>query len=227
MPQGSKVLVVEDERAMRDMLRMGLEQHGFRARCLPDGRGLEAVLSEWAPDAIVLDVMMPFADGFMLLPMIRRTTQAPVIMLTAKAELDDKLEGLGLGADDYMAKPFAFLELIARLEACLRRPNIAAPENLRCADLSIDLKTRDVVRGSRRVVLTNKEYALLVTLMREQRRIFPKEELLRLVWGEDFEGEVGNVETYVSYLRAKIDADAEVKIIHTVRGAGYTVRSDP
>jgi DNA-binding response OmpR family regulator len=226
MPHGSKVLIVEDERAMRDMLRMGMEQHGYSVRCMPDGRGIEATIGEWQPEAIILDVMLPFADGFTLLPKIRRNTQAPVIMLTAKAELEDRLTGLNLGADDYVSKPFAFLELIGRLEACLRRPHISEPAILRCGDLAVDLKTRDVTRGEKKFTLTNKEFTLLVTLMREPRRIFGKEELLTLVWGEDFDGEVGNVETYISYLRSKIDSDAALKLIHTVRGAGYSVRCE-
>src|SRR5215470_8637036 len=117
MPEGSKVLVIDDERPMREMLQMGLERHGYAVRALPDGRGAEATVLEWQPDAIVLDVMLPFADGFMLLPVLRRQTQAPIIMLTAKGGLDDKLTGLNLGADDYVPKPFAFPELVGRLEA--------------------------------------------------------------------------------------------------------------
>lgn len=226
MPLGSKVLIVDDERAMRDMLRMGLEQHGYLVRTMNDGRGLEASIGDWQPDALVLDVMMPFADGFTLLPMIRRYTQAPVIMLTAKSDLDDRLTGLNMGADDYMSKPFAFLELIGRLEACLRRPHISEPALLRFADLMVNLRTREVTRGDKKITLTNKEYQLLITLMRESRRIFGKDELLKLVWGDDFEGEIGNVETYISYLRTKIDLDAPTKLIHTVRGAGYTMRVD-
>jgi DNA-binding response OmpR family regulator len=227
MPPGSKVLIVDDERAMRDLLRMGLEQHGYAVRAMNDGRGLEAVITDWEPDALVLDVMMPFADGFALLPMVRRTTQAPVIMLTAKADLEDRLTGLDLGADDYVPKPFVFMELIGRLEACLRRPYLSEPALLRCADLSINLRTRDVMRGDKKITLTNKEYQLLVTLMREPRRIFGKEELLTLVWGDDFEGEIGNVETYISYVRTKLDVDGAGKLIHTVRGAGYCMRKDP
>jgi two-component system response regulator MprA len=226
MPQGSKVLVIDDERPMRDMLQMGLERHGYAVRTLPDGRGVEAAVNDWHPDAIVLDVMLPFADGFMLLPVLRRQTQAPIIMLTAKGALDDKLTGLNLGADDYMPKPFAFPELVGRLEACMRRPQIAAPEMLHVADLVVDLKTREVRRGERRIDLTNKEFKLLVVLMREPRRVFGKEELLRLVWGEDFEGEVGNVETYVSYVRTKIDEVGQHSLIHTIRGAGYSLRGD-
>jgi len=226
MPQGSRVLVIDDERPMRDMLQMGLERHGYAVRTLPDGRGVEAAVNEWQPDAIVLDVMLPFADGFMLLPVLRRQTQAPIIMLTAKGALDDKLTGLNLGADDYMPKPFAFPELVGRLEACMRRPHIAAPEMLRFADLVVDLKTREVRRGERRIELTNKEFKLLVVLMREPRRVFGKEELLRLVWGEDFEGEVGNVETYISYVRTKIDEVGQHSLIHTIRGAGYSLRGE-
>ncbi|MBC5823751.1 MAG: response regulator transcription factor [Candidatus Eremiobacteraeota bacterium] len=224
MPQGSKVLVVDDERSIRDMLRMGLEQHGYAVRWLTDGRGLDVTISEWQPDAILLDVMMPYADGFTLLPMIRRQTQAPVIMLTAKGEVDDRVTGLTLGADDYMPKPFAFAELVSRLEACLRRPHISAPAHLQYDDLSVDLKTREVRRAGRPIALTNKEFTLLVTLMREPRRVFGKEELLTLVWGVDFEGEIGNVETYISYLRSKIDADSPRRLIHTLRGAGYSLR---
>lgn len=225
MPKNSKILVVDDERPMRDMLRMGLEQQGYQVRDLPDGRGLEGSIGEFEPDAIILDVMMPFADGFSLLPMIRRRTQAPVIMLTAKGEVGDRVTGLKLGADDYVPKPFAFPELVSRVEAALRRPHISEPEYLRYGDLSVNLKTREVTRGTQTVSLTNKEFTLLTTLMREPRRIFSKEELLALVWGQDFEGEVGNVETYISYLRAKIDADASNKLIHTIRGAGYSLRS--
>ena len=223
MPKGSKILVVDDERAMREMLALGFVQHGYQVQTMTDGRGMEAALTQWQPDAVVLDVMMPYADGFALLPVIRRTTQAPVIMLTARAELEDRLIGLDLGADDYLTKPFAFLELVGRVEACLRRPFLSEPSALRYGDLTVNLKTREVKRGEKRITLTNKEYTLLVTLMREPRRIFGKEELLKLVWGDDFDGEIGNVETYICYLRSKVDGAA--KLIHTVRGAGYTIRT--
>ncbi len=226
MPQQSKILVVDDERSMRDMLRLGLEQQGYAVRDLPDGRGLEEAVVQWQPDAIVLDVMMPFADGFTLLPLIRRMTQAPVIMLSAKGDVGDRVTGLTLGADDYVPKPFAFPELVSRIEAALRRPHISAPEFLRYMDLSVNLRTREVERGGRRIQLTNKEFTLLVTLMREPRRVFGKEDLLAQVWGEDFEGEIGNVETYISYLRAKVDADASNRLIHTIRGAGYSLRGE-
>ncbi|MBV8264021.1 MAG: response regulator transcription factor [Candidatus Eremiobacteraeota bacterium] len=226
MPGQSKILVVDDERPMREMLRLGLERQGYVVQDLPDGRGLQDVVVQWQPDAIILDVMMPFADGFALLPMIRRTTQAPVIMLTAKGDVGDRVTGLGLGADDYVSKPFAFEELVGRIEAALRRPHISAPAFLRFRDLTVNLKTREVERGGHPVALTNKEFALLVALMREPRRVFSKEELLSQVWGEDFDGEVGNVETYISYLRAKVDTDPAQRLIHTIRGAGYSLRSE-
>ena len=226
MPANSKVLVIDDERSMRDLLKMGLEEQGYTIRCSADGRGLQETIAEWQPDAVILDVMLPYADGFALLPMIRRQTQAPVIMLTAKTDVSDRVTGLTLGADDYVPKPFAFAELVSRLEAALRRPYIAAPSHLRFEDLTVDMKTREVTRANRRIVLTKREFTLLVTLMREPRRVFGKEELLRLVWGEDFEGEIGNVETYISYLRSKIDGSSQRRLIHTIRGAGYTLRSE-
>jgi len=222
---GSRVLVVDDERNVRDMLQLGLERQGFAVRSLPDGRQLASVIDEWQPQAVVLDVMLPYADGFALLPLIRRRTEAPVIMLTAKSDVGDRVTGLELGADDYLPKPFALAELIARIVAALRRPHIKTPTELRYADLVVDRATREVRRGSRKISLSNREFTLLLTLLREPKRIFSKEQLLDMVWGRDFEGDIGNVETYISYLRAKIDAASQKKLIHTVRGAGYTLKA--
>jgi len=224
---GAKVLAIDDERNIRDMLQLGLERKGFVVRCLPDGRTVAEVIDGWQPDVVLLDVMLPFADGFSLLPTIRSRTQAPIIMLTAKGDVDDKITGLQLGADDYLAKPFALSELIARISAALRRPTISAqPERLQHADLTVDVKSRDVRRGGAKIALTNREYTLLVTLLREPRRVFSKEQLLEIVWGHDYEGEIGVVETYISYLRAKIDGRQSKKLIHTVRSAGYTLHDD-
>jgi two-component system, OmpR family, response regulator len=224
---GAKILAIDDERNIREMLQLGLERKGFAVRTLPDGRNVADVIDSWQPDLILLDVMMPFADGFSLLPTIRNRTQAPIIMLTAKGDVDDKVTGLQLGADDYLAKPFALTELVARVGAALRRPTISnLPPRLSHADLSVDLKTREVRRGGALISLTNREYSLLVTLLREPKRVFSKEQLLELVWGHDYEGEIGVVETYISYLRAKIDAGQPVKLIRTVRFAGYTLRGD-
>jgi DNA-binding response OmpR family regulator len=224
---GAKVLAIDDERNIREMLQLGLERKGFVVRCLPDGRSVGDIIDGWQPDVVLLDVMLPFADGFSLLPAIRSHTQAPIIMLTAKGDVDDKITGLQLGADDYLAKPFALSELIARITAALRRPTMGAqPERLQHADLSVDVKSRDVRRGGAKISLTNREYSLLVTLLREPHRVFSKEQLLEIVWGHDYEGEIGVVETYISYLRAKIDGGQSRKLIHTIRSAGYSLHAD-
>lgn len=224
---GAKVLAIDDERNIREMLQLALERKGFVVRCLPDGRQVGDIIDGWQPDVVLLDVMLPFADGFSLLPTIRSHTQAPIIMLTAKGDVDDKITGLQLGADDYLAKPFALSELIARIAAALRRPTMSAqPERLQHADLSVDVKSRDVRRGGAKISLTNREYSLLVTLLREPHRVFSKEQLLEIVWGHDYEGEIGVVETYISYLRAKIDGGQSRKLIHTVRSAGYSLHAD-
>ncbi|HEV2879196.1 MAG TPA: response regulator transcription factor [Candidatus Eremiobacteraceae bacterium] len=222
----ARILVVDDEKRIREMLQIGLERQGFAVRCLPSGQQLPHVIDEWQPEVVLLDVMLPGADGFTLLPKIRSHTQAPIIMLTAKGDVDDKVTGLQLGADDYLAKPFALSELVARIGAALRRPSIASSGKLQYADLIVDPRTREVYRAGSLVSLTNREFSLLVTLLREPHRIFTKEQLLELVWGQDFEGEIGVVETYISYLRAKIDTNFPTRLIQTVRFAGYTLRAD-
>ena len=222
-----KVAVIDDERSIRDLLEIGLGREGYTVRTAADGQQAIALVADWQPDVIVLDVMMPKLDGFSLLPLLRRRTQAPIIMLTARGDVADRVIGLRGGADDYLAKPFDLDELLARLEAALRRPHLAAPKQLAYEDLTADLDTREVFRGAERIDLTVREFELLVVLMREPRRVFSKDRLLDVVWGADFDGPIGIVETYISYLRAKIDANSSVKLIHTVRGAGYTLRVEP
>jgi len=222
-----KVAVVDDERSIRDLLEIGLGREGYAVRTAADGQQAIALVAEWQPDVIVLDVMMPKLDGFSLLPLLRRRTQAPIIMLTARGDIADRVTGLRGGADDYLAKPFDLDELLARLEAALRRPHLATPKQLAYEDLTADLETREVFRAGERIDLTVREFELLVVLMREPRRVFSKGRLLDTVWGADFDGPVGIVETYISYLRAKIDAKTDIKLIHTIRGAGYTLRTEP
>jgi len=224
VPGKPKVVVVDDERSIRELLELGLAREGYVVRSAADGAQALTLVAEWCPDVIVLDVMMPKIDGFALLPMLRRRTQAPIIMLTARGDIADRVTGLRGGADDYLAKPFDLEELLARLEAALRRPHLADPRILTYADLIADLDTREIFRAGVRVDLTAREFDLLVALLREPRHVFSKERLIDLVWGVGFDGPVGIVETYVSYLRAKIDADAPVKLIQTIRGAGYTLR---
>lgn len=221
-----KVAVIDDERHVREMLELGLGREGYTVRSAPDGAQALDLIGDWQPDVIILDVMLPKIDGYALLPMLRKKTEAPIIMLTAKGDVPDKVAALDRGADDYLAKPFAFEELLARLGAALRRPRLAAGDELRYDDLAVNVATHEVTRGGRRVSLTPREFDLLVALIRVPRRVLTKEQLLEQVWGHDFEGEVGIVETYISYLRAKIDGTAHKKIIHTVRGVGYALRED-
>jgi DNA-binding response OmpR family regulator len=224
VPGKTKVVVVDDERSIRELLELGLAREGYAVRTAADGQQALSLVADFEPDVIVLDVMMPKIDGFALLPMLRRRTQAPIIMLTARGDIADRVAGLRGGADDYLAKPFDLEELLARLEAALRRPHLADPKILTYADLIADLDTREVFRAGSRIDLTAREFDLLVTLLREPRRVFSKDRLIDLVWGVGFDGPIGIVETYISYLRAKIDADTPVKLIQTIRGAGYTLR---
>lgn len=221
-----KVAVVDDERHVREMLELGLAREGYAVRCAADGAQALDLVGEWQPDIVILDVMLPKIDGVTLLPMLRKKTEAPIIMLTAKGGVPDKVAALVRGADDYLAKPFVFEELLARLTAALRRPRLAGGDVLRYVDLTINLETREVTRGDRQIGLTPREFDLLVALARTPRRVLTKEQLLQQVWGHDFEGEVGIVETYISYLRAKVDAGSPKRIIHTVRGVGYALRED-
>jgi DNA-binding response OmpR family regulator len=221
----TRIAVVDDERRIREMLELSLRHHGYEVRCAADGQAALTLVREWQPDAIVLDVMMPKLDGISLLPMLRRITDAPVIMLSAKGEVEDKVEGLAHGADDYLSKPFELSELIAHIEAKLRRPRLEHPSALNFADLSVDLETRVVERSSKRIDLSPLEYDLLITLLRRPKRVFTREELLDLVWGDESDVTPAAVERYISYLRAKVDDGFEVKLIHTVRGVGYTIRS--
>jgi DNA-binding response OmpR family regulator len=219
-----KVLVVDDERHIRDLLEIALGDAGYDVRSAPDGpAGLETVRT-WLPDLIVLDVMLPKIDGVSLLPMFRRVTECPIVMLSAKGEVEDKVTGLARGADDYLAKPFEMNELLARLDAALRRPKLAAPSTLRYADLEVDLETREVRRGDRRIDLSAREFELLTTLLRSPLRVFSRDQLLDLVWGSDRDVGYSAVETYISYLRAKIDLGFANRLIQTHRGAGYSLR---
>ena len=225
MSQAARILVVDDEKHIRELLEIGLGDEGYEVRSAPDGQVGLQIARDWAPDAIVLDVMLPFLDGLELLPMLRRVTEAPILMLSAKSDTGDRITGLRRGADDYIPKPFEMSELAARLHSALRRPRLEQPSIVSYADLTIDLDRRDVKRGERRIELSAREYALLLTFVRNPERVFTRDQLLDLVWGTDRDVGPGAVETYVSYLRAKIDAGFEPKLIRTIRGAGYALRA--
>jgi two-component system response regulator MprA len=168
--------------------------------------------------------MLPKIDGIALLPMFRKLTEAPILMLSAKGDVTDKVTGLSRGADDYVAKPFELAELRARLDTALRRPRLAQPQMLRYADLEVNLETRQVTRAAKSISLSAREYDLLIALLRNPNRVFTRDQLLDQVWGtERFVGP-GAVETYISYLRAKIDHGFQTRLIQTHRGAGYSLR---
>jgi DNA-binding response OmpR family regulator len=220
-----RVLVVDDERGLRELLEYGLEQAGFSVRSAADGGEGLRLLEAWSPDVIVLDVGLPERDGFALLPDIRRLTTAPVVMLTARTELGEKLAGFSAGADDYVAKPFDLEELVARLRTLLRRPRMEERETFTYADLSIDAPSRTVYRGNRRIELSAREFDLLCVFAAHAEEVLTRSELLDLVWGIDRDVVPNTVETYVSFLRAKIDSGEPVKLIQTLRGVGYSLRA--
>jgi DNA-binding response OmpR family regulator len=222
---GARVLVVDDEAALREMLDYGLRQAGFAVRTVADGSEMLETIPKWLPEVIVLDVMLPNVDGFTLLPSVRRLTDAPIIMLSAKNETAQKVTGLSRGADDYVGKPFELEELIARLNSALRRPRMELREQYRYADIVVDVSRRAAYRGQRRIHLSTREFDLLLTFVRNPEQVFTRGALLDLVWGVDRDIVPNTVETYISYLRAKIDSNEDVKLIHTLRGVGYAMRA--
>ncbi len=208
------------------MLSSELEAAGFEVRAARDGpAGLEAIRN-WEPALILLDVMMPKIDGISILPRFRALTQAPIFILSAKGETGDKVLGLERGADQYVAKPFEMPELIARIRSALRRPQLDEPEILTDGDLQMDRNQRTVRRGTRQVFLTTREFRLLETFMRKPRHVFSKDELIDRAWGTSSEVSQNCVETYISYLRAKLrSAGQREPLIVTIRGAGYALRA--
>ena len=219
-----RVVVIDDESSIREMLDIGLTQAGFSVRTAVDGPDGLTTIRDWNPDCIVLDVMMPKIDGLSLIPLLRRLTEVPIIMLTARGDVRDRIDGLKAGADDYLAKPFDLDELSARIDTALRRPALRRVHHLRVGDLEIDLEARSVHRAGRWIDLSTREFDLLAALARRPKRVFTREELLDLVWGVDREVSTATVETYISYLRAKIDRSTEPRLIHTVRGVGYAIK---
>jgi two-component system, OmpR family, response regulator ArlR len=221
----ARIAVIDDEPHIRDLLTLALGHRGYAVQCAADGAAGLALVREWSPDLIVLDVMMPKTSGIELLPALRRLTDVPVVMLSARGEVEDKVEGLAHGADDYLSKPFEITELLAHVEAKLRRPHLETRSTLEYEGLSVDLDEHVVERDGRRLDLSPLEYDLLVTLLRRPRRVFTREELLDAVWGDDADVGTGAVERYISYLRGKVDEGFDRPLIATVRGAGYTLRA--
>jgi DNA-binding response OmpR family regulator len=222
-----KLLIVEDEKRMADLLRKGLTEEGHNAMCAFDGaEGLE-LAKAYEFDVIILDVMMPKMSGYELAKRLRaEKIRTPVLMLTAKDSVPDIVRGLDLGADDYMTKPFSFDELVARLRSVKRRALAAQEIHLRVGDLTLDPASREVSRGELRISLTRTEYNLLERLMYRAGKVVSRRSLIEAVWGFDREIEENTLDAFMHLLRGKIDPPGREKLIHTVRGVGYMIRPD-
>jgi two-component system, OmpR family, response regulator len=223
---GERLLLVDDEDNLRSMLQAALRHNGFDVTSAPDGRTALALAASEKPDLLVLDVMLPDLDGFEVCRRLRADgSRVPVLFLTARDATEDKVRGLTLGGDDYLVKPFSLEELVARVEAVLRRSGLTKDDGqvLRCADLEMDDDAHRVTRAGEAVSLSPTEYNLLRYLLVNQGRVLSKAQILDHVWDYDFGGDGGVVETYIGYLRKKVDA-VEPRLIHTLRGVGYTLR---
>jgi len=226
------ILVIDDDEKITSMLRRGLAFEGYSVRTARNGTdGLEAVLQE-EPDLIVLDIMMPGLDGWEVCRRLREAgSRMPILMLTAKDEVSDRVRGLDAGADDYLMKPFALEELLARVRALLRRSSQTVetpPEDrkLQFEDVSLNLDTREVLRGGRVIELTAKEFDLLHLFMMNPRRVLSRDVLMDKIWGYDYSGESNVLEVYIAMLRNKLESNGESRLIQTVRGTGYVLKGE-
>lgn len=220
-----KILVVEDEKKIASFVRKGLEAQGFVVDVSHHGDEGFTLATTRPYDAVVLDIMLPGKDGLSILRILReRKNPLPVVLLTARSELNERLEGLNLGADDYLTKPFHIEELIARLHAVTRRATGTSQSILSVADLTLNLLTREVRRGARRIELTTREFSLLEHLMRAPGRVLTRIEICERVWEYHFDPGTNLVDVYVQRIRKKVDEESPVKLIETIRGVGYRIR---
>ena len=222
-----RILVVEDDRKISSFVVNGLKQAGFAVDACSDGEEALVMGRSTPYDAAVLDLMLPKIDGLTVLQQLRReAVRIPVIILSAKASVDDRIRGLQAGGDDYLAKPFAFSELLARVQALIRRATqTTEPTRLSCADLTVDLLSREVLRQGQKIELQTREFSLLEYLMRNPGRVVTKTMILEHVWDYSFDPQTNVVDVLVHRLRAKVDKDFAVKLIHTIRGVGYVLKS--
>lgn len=230
-PDGTpiRVLVVDDEAALTDLLSMALKYEGWDIRTAPDGQTALTIARDFRPDAVVLDIMLPDIDGLKVLQRMRADgSDVPVLFLTAKDALDDRIAGLTAGGDDYVTKPFSLEEVVARLRGLIRRATVAMAVNdsplIVVGDLELNEDSHEVRRAGRSIELTATEFELLRYMMRNPKRVLSKSQILDRVWAYDFGGRSSVVEIYISYLRKKIDAEGDA-MIHTVRGAGYMLKA--
>lgn len=225
MSEATRILVVDDDARIRAVVRRGLAYEGYRVVEAASGEeGLEKA-REHLPELVVLDVMLPGIDGLEVTRRLRAAgDEVAILMLTARDEVGDRVEGLETGADDYLVKPFSFEELLARVHALLRRKPSPAGEILRFADLELDVDAREARRQDRTIDLSTTEFNLLVLFMRHPRKVLTRDVIMEHVWAYDFEGESNILEVYVRYVRTKLEAGGERRLIHTVRGAGYVLK---
>ena len=218
-----RILVVEDEVKAADYLRKGLSESGYAVEVAHNGIDGQFLAQESEFDLVILDVMLPGLDGWQLLQIIRRKSQVPVLFLTARDAVEDRVKGLELGADDYLVKPFSYAELLARVRTLLRRGPPREVEQFQVADLQLDVLRRRVQRGAERITLTNKEFALLQLLMERSGEVLSRTQIASQVWQMNFDSDTNVVDVAIRRLRAKVDDPFSPKLIHTVRGMGYTL----
>jgi DNA-binding response OmpR family regulator len=218
-----RVLVVDDEPSIVDFIRLGLQYEGFQVQTAPDGQVALRLISEFKPHVVVLDIMMPRLDGLAVAAAIRGNKDTGIIILSAKDEVQDRIRGLEVGADDYLVKPFDFGELLARIRAIMRRRNPSAGPQLQVGDVAMDEATREVRRDGRAIELSAREFDLLRLLMMHPNQVLARDRILDQVWGYNFFGDANNVEVYIRYLRQKL-GDGQHQLIQTVRGVGYRIK---
>lgn len=220
----SRILVIEDDEAILAFLRRGLAYDGYIVDTATDGQTGLILAADNPPDLVVLDWMLPGIDGLEVCRRLRSSNNVPILMLTARTSVNDRVQGLDAGADDYLVKPFNLDELLARIRALLRRTMPERPEKYEFSDLILDTGTRQATRINRVIDLTAKEYELLELFLRNPRQVLSREVIYDEVWGYDFGGESNIIEVYIRYLRQKLEEDNEARLIHTVRGMGYVLR---
>lgn len=222
---GPKILIIEDDKEISGIVAMELRFEGYDVAVEADGlAGLEAA-NKWSPDLVILDCMLPGIDGLEVCRRLRSASDIPILMLTARGRVADRVKGLDTGADDYVVKPFDLEELLARIRAQLRK-HASKPTSLQVGDLVVEPITRDVRRGARKIHLSTKEWDLLAFLMRNARQVLTRERILEEVWGYDFGGDSNILDVYVRYLRQKIEEPGRPKLLQTIRGVGYVLRED-